>query len=437
MEIALEPDSFIDYRNTWEFVEGLEEVKEQIDRLIMSEPTRAVDLLETFIAGCYEKADEIDDSSGSFGQFVEGLFCKWIKARQAAEGDPHEIVKQLLNGMSDDNYGFCYEIEKDAVKALNKAGLCAFAEIASEEWTRELGEVQVREKGDKMTPGSFRLRWLSDVLRAIYAEQRDAQSYLLVAEEMGLTPRDCETLAEIYEKRRKPEEALTWVDRGLEPEREKRWPNASSWDLPERKRRLLKKLGKGADALQSAWSEFEENPSEYSYKALMRYVPKDKRSKWYAKVLKVIQGAELSHAIELYVELKEWEKLAKLVRKAKAAELEDLSHYRTEPAAKKLEKRDPVAAAELYKALGLRILNAKKSKYYGAALDHLQRVKKCLEKAGRGKEWESLVSKIRAEHRRKTSFMPGFETFVSQGSVPKKPSLLERAKRRRARFRRG
>ena len=43
-----------------------------------------------------------------------------------------------------------------------------------------------------------------------------------IAEEMGLTPKDCEALAEINEKRRKPEEALNWVERGLQLEKEKR-----------------------------------------------------------------------------------------------------------------------------------------------------------------------------------------------------------------------
>ena len=28
------------------------------------------------------KADELDDSSGSFGQFAKDLICLWIKARQ-------------------------------------------------------------------------------------------------------------------------------------------------------------------------------------------------------------------------------------------------------------------------------------------------------------------------------------------------------------------
>jgi len=96
MEKALRPDRFIDYRTSWEFVGGLEEVKREIDRLIKTQPHQAVEILETFIAGCYEKAEEIDDSSGSFGMFVGDLFCAWIEARQAAKAAPHATAKQLL-----------------------------------------------------------------------------------------------------------------------------------------------------------------------------------------------------------------------------------------------------------------------------------------------------------------------------------------------------
>lgn len=335
--------------------------------------------------------------------------------------------------MSDDNYGFCYGIEKEAVKAFNKAGLKAFAEIAHQEWTNELDHVRVREKGDKMTPGSFRFRWLSDVLRAIYAAQRDPDQYLAVAEEIGLTPRDCEALAEIHDKRRKPDEALKWVERGLELEQKKSWGSGSSWGLAEKKRDLLKQLGRGEEALESAWRAFEKHPSKYSYETLMKYVPRGQKSEWREKVLKVTEGADLSDGIGLYIELKEWDRLAELVRKAKSAALEDLSHYTTEPAAKKLEKPHPDAAAKLFEAMALRILNAKKSKYYDAALENLDSARKCLEKAGLAENWDPLVAAIKRDHIRKTSFMPGFEALLERGSLSKPESFLDRARKRRAR----
>ncbi len=156
----------------------------------------------------------------------------------------------------------------------------------------------------------------------------------------------------------------------------------------------------------------------------MKYVPRGDRSQWHTKVLKVTGGADLSNAIGLYMELKEWDRLAQLVRKAKAAALEDLSHYTTEPAAKKLTKSHPDAAAKLFQAMTLRILNAKKSKYYAAALGNLDRARKCLEKAGLGKKWDALVAKIRSEPSRKTSLTKNEMTPATTSRCGKTSSIV-------------
>ncbi len=436
MEAALEPGSFVADRRSWDFVDDLEEVKDQIERLLKTHPRRAVGLCETFIAACYEKADEIDDSGGSFGMLVENLFCLWIKARQGAKADPHETVRQLLHWMDHDDYGFCHGIEKDAAKTFNRAGLEAFGEIVRGEFEKELAEGKVRENGDKNTSGGFRLRRLSDVLRTIYAEEGDAESYLAVAQEMGLTPLDCEAIARISRKRRKPDEALAWVERGLQLEAEKDWVHGSSHELPDMKRELLKKLGRGADALEAAWKDFRAYPSADSYKMLMRYVPKAEKAGWHGKALEAAKGAGLSQAIELYLATKEWDRLSALVRDARPNALAGISHYRAEPAARNLERRDPVAAAKLYRALGLRILQArssKKSQYYNAALGHFGKARKIFLAARREGEWQSLVDKVRTEHRRKTGFMSDFEAIVSQGSIPRAPSFLEKARKRKER----
>jgi hypothetical protein len=83
IELALRPGVFIGYREGFSFVTQLEELAAQIHKLVATEPERALGLSETFLAGCHAKADELDDSDGSFGQFAHKLICLWIKARQA------------------------------------------------------------------------------------------------------------------------------------------------------------------------------------------------------------------------------------------------------------------------------------------------------------------------------------------------------------------
>ncbi len=69
----------------------------------------------------------------------------------------------------------------------------------------------------------------------------------------------------------------------------------------------------------------------------------------------------------------------------------------------------------------------------GPALGHFEKARKLFLAAGHEGEWQSLVDKVRTEHRRKMGFMSDFEAIVSQGSIPRAPSLMEKARQRRER----
>jgi hypothetical protein len=124
----------------------------------------------------------------------------------------------------------------------------------------------------------------------------------------------------------------------------------------------------------------------------MEYVPTTERATWHEKALEAAKGADLHSLVELFLEIKELGRLADLVRRTRDAALEDVSHYATEPAAKKLQNKHPDVAARLWRAQGMRILNAKKSKYYDYALESFERAKRCYQRAGLTAEWAKIVS---------------------------------------------
>ena len=244
-----------------------------------------------------------------------------------------------------------------------------------------------------------------------------------------LAPADCLALAKMLQARRKTAEALAWVERGLTLET-KRPSSSADYELAKLKRDLLSKLGRGDEALDAAWAQFRAHPSKYSYADLMRDVPKGENSAWHAKAMDAAAGADLRSLIELWLETREVEQLIERLRKARDEELEGISHYATEPVAKKLAKTHPDVAAKMYRALGMRILKAKKRKYYDAALSNFEDARGCYGRAGLGANWESLVREVRAEHYRKTTCMRGFEAVVAGGGSRAKPTFLQRAKAR-------
>jgi hypothetical protein len=427
MELALRLGDFIGYGASWDFVSRLEEVESDIAGLLSAEPARAIDLYETFVAGCYEKAEEIDDSSGSFGMFVQDLFRGWIRARQAAGSDAEETARMLLGRMDNDDYGFCYQLEREAAKVLTKKGLSAFAFQVR---ARYDAADRTKARGDSRYNG-YRLRYWGDALKTVYAAQRDVDAYVSLCEETELAPLDCEILAGILQSGRKPDQALAWVERGLELQKQMPEGQRASYKLADMKRALLTKLGRGSEALAFAWSEFEKYPSRLAYDQLMKYVPKEERAAWHDKAIQASAVASLNSVIELWLATKETERLVERLRAASHEELESLSHYTTEPAAKKLSRSHPDIAAKIYRALGVRILNAKKSKYYAAALSNFEQAKRCYRKAGLDSAWDDLAGEIRQNHGRKSSFMPGFERLAQGKKLQPGPSFRDRTERRR------
>jgi hypothetical protein len=430
MELALNPGVFIPDQACCSFVSELEEVAAIIAKLTRAGPARAAALYETFLAGCYEKAEELHDSSGSFGQFTGDLICKWIKARQASGADPDETAARLLAWMDDDPYALCYDIEKDASKAFDKAGLAAFERQIRTRFEAAGTVKPAQGKALGREPEYLRRRG-SEILRTIYLAQRNLAAYIALTTQTGLTAKDCHAVATMLVTRRKPDEALAWVKRGVALDREN--PHGctmAGYQLIGLHRELLTRLGRGNEALEDAWAEFLEEPGKYSYAELMKFVPKAGRAAWHEKAMDAASGDDLHSLIELFLEVKEMKRLAELVRGATDQALEQLSDYSAEPAAKKLEKAHPDLAARLWRAQGMRIVNKSKSKYYDAALTNFERARCCYERAGLGAEWADTVHHIRANHHRKTGFMPGFEALAAGAGRAAEPSFLERAKTR-------
>jgi hypothetical protein len=105
-------------------------------------------------------------------------------------------------------------------------------------------------------------------------------------------------------------------------------------------------------------------------------------------------SADLGSLVELLLETKEIDRLVERLRQAKDAELEGLSHYTTQPVAKRLARSHPDVVAKVFRALGMRI------------------------------------AEVRSAHRRKAGFMADFERLVAGQGPSGEPSFLERAKSR-------
>ncbi len=429
IEGAFQPGRFIPYQAGYSFVSDLRRAADDIAKLAAAEPARAVALYETFLAGCNAKAEEIDDSDGELGTFAGGLFCGWIKARQAAGADRDQTAKLLLGWMDDDPYGFCNDLELSAVKVLDRAGLEAFEREVRARFDKECAALSERKRPAGPNPNYARDRW-GQMLKAVYSQQRNIGKYVDLTAQTELTQADCEAIAAMFQAKRKPSDALAWVERGLGIEKRNAFGGGASYKLGEMRRALLVKLGHVGAALDSAWAEFQAQPSKCTYAELVHYVPKAERATWHERAMDAAEQGDLGSLIELWLSAKEIGRLAERLGRASDTQLESVSHYVTEPAAERLAKTHPTVAAKVFRALCMRIIDAGKSQYYYAALSNLEKAKDCYQRAGLDAQWQALVAEIRREHHRKSGFMPGFERIIRGAGPSKEPSFLDRARGR-------
>lgn len=221
--------------------------------------------------GLTRQMEQLIESALAPGRFIPyNANYDFVGDLEAAEKQIASLVPTEPELMDDDPYGFCYQLEEDAAKMFNKAGLAAF-------------EKQVRTRLDvaaTLTPASgessrrnpdYQRRRCGDMLRTVYLAQKNVDAYVALSEATELTGQDCHALATILVSRRKPAEALSWVERGLLLDKKDPHGSMAGHDLAHLKRDLLTKLGRGNEALDAAWAEYRAHPSKYSYDALSNF----------------------------------------------------------------------------------------------------------------------------------------------------------------------
>jgi hypothetical protein len=198
IETALDPGRYVSERHCFTFVSDLERVVADVTGLVASDPRLTATSYQTFVAGCTETADEVDDSSGEFGMFVVSLVGGRVSARQAAAARPDRTASRLLAWVDDDPYGFCHRLVHDVAEVFDRPGRAALT-------------AQVQARFD---------------------------AYVHVAEQVGLTAADCHTVTTMLAARGEIEQALSWVEAGLAPDTGTTSGSFAQFELAELKPRL-------------------------------------------------------------------------------------------------------------------------------------------------------------------------------------------------------
>ena len=149
-----------------------------------------------------------------------------------------------------------------------------------------------------------------------------------LAEETGLTGKDCLVIATLLLKADKPQEALDWIERGLDIDQQSSRGFMSRYELNELKREVLVKLGRREEVIDAVWLDYSRSPSIAGYNSLMTYVSEPDRAAWQERAIHTAMSARLSSAMEILVETGESGRLAVIVKNS-SAEVQSKIHHKS------------------------------------------------------------------------------------------------------------
>lgn len=389
------------------------------------EAARALPLYEEAIGACALLAPTTADAGAHLMGTLRGLFRGWLLSRQALER-PAEGTLDALQAWQESELGHLTgPLTRQLIPDLDEAGLDALQDRAS----AQLAGAPPLPYG---TPRPLRIgpEWLAaEILLDLHHRRRDPDAYSALCQRLGATSDDCARLGEMYRDLGDLRSALRWVEEGLtladstlsasSPTRGRL--KTMRWDLYVAQGRI-------SEAVEMIWADFQRQPSVDLYAALMQIAPEPDRALWRRRALERSRRAGLLPFIDVALYAEALAPLASAVVEAGPDLIARLSHHATEPVAVALEATHPSAAALIYRALALRILDADRSAYYAAAVDHLRDARRCYLAADQAGVWAALVDYIRRAHGQKHPFMARFKAVIHGADSGPTPPFLDQAR---------
>jgi hypothetical protein len=409
--------SFIDWQKRRDFVKDLDLQRAMIvDRVAQSRPDLALDLMWRFMDLAEPVLNRVDDSNGSVGDVFRAA-CEDLGAIAVkAKPDPVSLADRVFAAVLANDYGVFDGLVTIMLPALGDAG----AAHLKDRLTRALAD-----RSTKAVKRNYHALVVRSALQALADGQGDVDGYIaLVPPEERRMPhqgteigrrllaagRATEALAVLERARPKRGTAQTARDDDLFPTG---FPSDNAWE--ETYIEALETTGKKDEAQRLRWAAFEQRLSVGQLRAYLKRLPDFEDVEAEERAMKHALGfRSFSAALGFLTEWPDQARAAQLVL-ARASEIDGNLYYLLGPAARLIEGKHPLAATLLRRAMIEDTLEGAKSTRYKHAARHLlecQSLAPSIKDFGAFETHEAFVSRLRAEHGRKT----GFWTQVSEVS---------------------
>ncbi|MEW2912302.1 DUF6880 family protein [Leisingera sp. JC11] len=407
--------SFVDWRKRRALIKDLDAQRHAIvEKVMLDDPAEALDLMWRFLALANPVFGRCDDSSGTvihvFHTAVENL----AEIAAAASPAPDILADRMFTALQDNGYGQYDDLIATLVPVLGETGLAHLKTLvealdqapvtqpAKDEediigWGSD-GPVYAREIAE-----TSRKSTVDMALRDIADAQGDVDAYLARYDaKTRRLPGIAASIATRLLAADRAEEALEILEAAETDGR--RWVPQ---DWHHTRLEVLEGLGRGEEAQEQRWSEFERQLSTDDLRAFLKRLPDFEDVEAEDRALDHAgRHPDLLLALSFLIQWPAHDRAAALILE-RSEEL-DGNHYEyLSPAADALSERHPLAATCLLRAMIDFTLNDARSSRYKHAARHLV---DCVELAARIEDYgvvsphDDYLADLRTRHFRKSGF---------------------------------
>jgi hypothetical protein len=282
LDRALWVADFVDEEDAPTYVAGVDRPLGLLDKLISDGPIDGVvDLAEHAVDLLADAVGKVQDEGGAHASLCWAREIH-LRAVTAARPDRSELAERLFVRAVADEWGVFTNVVEDYAKPLGATGRKRLRELIRQEVGR-LPRLGPGQSGDgrrhtvlQLAERAARAEGVDAVVDVLAYSLTSARAFARICEELVTAGR--------------PEQALEWAERGLRECGTGRVDHGLG-ELRRLAIDLYATLGRGHDAVELAWRDFEAAPSLQGYQRLHQHAQADQSwPGWRDKALKVLRA---------------------------------------------------------------------------------------------------------------------------------------------------
>jgi tetratricopeptide (TPR) repeat protein len=352
-----------------------------------------------------DAVDYVDDSDGWLSDISSQLGELHHRACLEARADPVALARRLVELELSSELDAFHRAAARYADVLGDAGLAEYRRLIEPRF-------DALPAGDAFSIGQFRV---TQAMVGVALALGDPDQLIAVKARDLRIPDDYREIAAMLAKAGRVAEAIDWAERGLVAFSD--WPWQTS-PLRELLADLHRCQGQLHAAVEVFWAGFQAAPSLESYRRLLQEAEaaSDQRG-WRERMLEHLRGrlgrldtAAASHApgqaqplSSTLVEILLYEGQADEAWEVASTHPCDQHLWLT--LARARERTHPQDAIGVYARAAADLIGRTKSQLYPRAVDLMVRIERLYDALGRPEDFATYVARVRAEHRRKRSFM--------------------------------